>query len=134
MRQFRFRKLTDGSVVLSEVQPNPSGLSNAKDTEVPILTLTPEEAAAVEHEDESVPVPPVEDKAAPVVVPDLPDAVPSAPVVAPVVEPIPDVPPVSPTPASDVVPVVVPDPMDPHKVPGVAVASEASQAAPPVTE
>ena len=49
MRQFRFRKQTDGSVHLNHVHPHPSGLSNAKDHEETLMVLTPEELAATEH-------------------------------------------------------------------------------------
>lgn len=55
MRKFIFRKQADGTVLLNEVHVNPSGLSTGKDTEDTILTLTAEEAAAVEHVDESDP-------------------------------------------------------------------------------
>ncbi len=52
MRQFRFRKMTDGTVHLNQVHPPASGLSTAKPTEETLLVLTAEEMAAADHVEE----------------------------------------------------------------------------------
>jgi len=43
----RLRKQSDGSFVLHRVTPHASGLSHAKDTETPVLTLTAEDVEQI---------------------------------------------------------------------------------------
>jgi hypothetical protein len=130
MRQFRVRRKIDGSVLVTELRPNPSGMSNAPRVEVTILEMTKEEADAAERLDDSRPEEPTE-KIPPPVAP----VEPVAPVVPPTSEIVPPATEVVPPVAESVPPVddVVP-PADVAPLPEPSVVTEPATTTLPAAE